>query len=211
MGPERRGCVVQPWPSANWKREEPVDKAKPFKIPKREVWEARGRVPPRWQAVQTIGTCCSTDFHSAFSPASGAVHQNHGVCFSAHLNAAGRLSAAGPRPREMLPGAQPSPRCQRRTSIEMQDSHVARPLAIFSPPELSKSFGESARLYLAHSSCPNATHKFSDYGRSSAVHSWRAAGAPGAQKFASVPESLCRPPINLRLMRLIGLRTDLAD
>ena len=33
MGPERRGCVVQPWPSANWKREEPVDKAKPFKIP----------------------------------------------------------------------------------------------------------------------------------------------------------------------------------
>ena len=32
MGPERRGCVVRPWPSANWKREEPVDKAKPFKI-----------------------------------------------------------------------------------------------------------------------------------------------------------------------------------
>jgi len=25
---------------ANWKREEPVDEAKPFKIPKREVWEA---------------------------------------------------------------------------------------------------------------------------------------------------------------------------
>ena len=41
---ERRGCVVQPWPSANWKREEPVDKAKPFKIPKREVWEAFKRV-----------------------------------------------------------------------------------------------------------------------------------------------------------------------
>jgi len=39
MGPERRGCVVQPWPLANWKREE-LDKAKPFKIPKREVWEA---------------------------------------------------------------------------------------------------------------------------------------------------------------------------
>ena len=31
MGPERRGCVVQPWPLANWKREEPVDEAKPFK------------------------------------------------------------------------------------------------------------------------------------------------------------------------------------
>src|SRR5262244_2605355 len=44
MGPERRGCVVQPWPSANRQWEEPVDKAKPFKIPKREVWEAFKRV-----------------------------------------------------------------------------------------------------------------------------------------------------------------------
>src|SRR6266481_6854171 len=34
MGPERRGCVVQPWPSANRQWEEPVDKAKPFKISK---------------------------------------------------------------------------------------------------------------------------------------------------------------------------------
>jgi RNA-directed DNA polymerase len=41
MGPERRGCVVQPWPLANqFLREEPVDKAKPFSIAKREVWEA---------------------------------------------------------------------------------------------------------------------------------------------------------------------------
>src|SRR5258706_2456128 len=40
MGLERRSCVVRPWPLANWKREEPVDEAKPFKIPKREVWEA---------------------------------------------------------------------------------------------------------------------------------------------------------------------------
>ena len=39
MGLERRGCVVRPWPLANWKREEPVDEAKPFKIPKREVWD----------------------------------------------------------------------------------------------------------------------------------------------------------------------------
>ena len=44
MEPERRGCVVQPWPSANRQREEPVDKAKPFPIPKREVWEAFKRV-----------------------------------------------------------------------------------------------------------------------------------------------------------------------
>src|SRR5258708_5334068 len=41
---EQRGCVVQPWPRANWKREEPVDEAKPFLIPKREVWEAFKRV-----------------------------------------------------------------------------------------------------------------------------------------------------------------------
>jgi mono/diheme cytochrome c family protein len=31
MGRERRGCVVRPWPLANWKREEPVDEAEPFK------------------------------------------------------------------------------------------------------------------------------------------------------------------------------------
>ena len=37
---DRRGCVVQPRPRANRQREEPVDKAKPFDIPKREVWEA---------------------------------------------------------------------------------------------------------------------------------------------------------------------------
>ena len=37
---DRRGCVVQPSPRANRRREEPADKAKPFDIPKREVWEA---------------------------------------------------------------------------------------------------------------------------------------------------------------------------
>src|SRR6516165_5181681 len=37
---DRRGCVVQPRPRANRRREEPMGKAKPFDIPKREVWEA---------------------------------------------------------------------------------------------------------------------------------------------------------------------------
>ena len=32
MGLERRGCVVRPWPLANWKREEPVDEATSFKM-----------------------------------------------------------------------------------------------------------------------------------------------------------------------------------
>jgi group II intron reverse transcriptase/maturase len=41
---ERRGCVVQPKSQANWKREEPASEAKPFSIPKREVWEAFKRV-----------------------------------------------------------------------------------------------------------------------------------------------------------------------
>ena len=44
MGLDRRGCVVQPRPRANRRRKEPVDKAKPFDIPKREVWEAFKKV-----------------------------------------------------------------------------------------------------------------------------------------------------------------------
>src|ERR1700736_2365156 len=55
MGPERRGCVVQPWPLANWKREEPVDEAKPFKIPKREIWEAFKRVKANHGAAGVDG------------------------------------------------------------------------------------------------------------------------------------------------------------
>ena len=44
MGLERRGCVVRPWPLANWKREEPVDEAKPFKATAehREPCDSRG-------------------------------------------------------------------------------------------------------------------------------------------------------------------------
>jgi hypothetical protein len=41
---DRRGCVVEPRPRANRRRNEPMGKSKPFEIPKREVWEAFKRV-----------------------------------------------------------------------------------------------------------------------------------------------------------------------
>ncbi len=41
---EPRGRVVQRWTQANRTREEPVDVAKPFNIPKKLVWEAYLRV-----------------------------------------------------------------------------------------------------------------------------------------------------------------------
>src|ERR1700720_1987890 len=59
MGLERRGCVVRPWSLANWKREEPVDEAKPFKIPKREVWEAFKRVKANQGAAGVDGQSIS--------------------------------------------------------------------------------------------------------------------------------------------------------
>src|SRR5207302_2174398 len=55
MGLDRRGCVVQPSSLANRRREEPADKAKPFDIPKREVWEAFKRVKANQGAAAAPG------------------------------------------------------------------------------------------------------------------------------------------------------------
>ncbi len=44
MGVERRGCIVWSYSLINLRREESLDKAKPFSISKREVWEAFKRV-----------------------------------------------------------------------------------------------------------------------------------------------------------------------
>ena len=40
---------------ANWQQEEPVDEAKPFDIPKREVWEAFKKVKANQGAAGEIG------------------------------------------------------------------------------------------------------------------------------------------------------------
>ena len=44
MGPERRGCIDQPEPGPTRNGRSPRHKAKPFEIPKRQVWEAYKRV-----------------------------------------------------------------------------------------------------------------------------------------------------------------------
>jgi type III restriction enzyme len=38
------------------------------------VQRNHGRPPPRWHGVQTTGTCCSTDFHSALSVINDEAH-----------------------------------------------------------------------------------------------------------------------------------------
>ena len=55
MGMERRGCVVQPYGLVNQKWEEPVNKAKPFEISKRVVWEAYQRVKANQGAAGVDG------------------------------------------------------------------------------------------------------------------------------------------------------------
>jgi hypothetical protein len=66
---EQRGCVVQPWDrptEAIWQREELVDKAKPYPIPKREVWEAFKRVKANQGAAGVDGQSIA-DFEADLS------------------------------------------------------------------------------------------------------------------------------------------------
>ena len=66
MGLDQRGCVVQPRPLANWSQEEPVDKAKPFDISKRDVWEAFKRVKANRGAAGVDGQTIA-DFEANLS------------------------------------------------------------------------------------------------------------------------------------------------
>jgi hypothetical protein len=55
------------WPTeANWQQEEPVDKAKPFDIPKREVWEAFKKVKANQGAAGVDGQTIA-DFEADLS------------------------------------------------------------------------------------------------------------------------------------------------
>jgi hypothetical protein len=55
---ERRGCIVQPKSQANWNREEPASAAKPFSIPKREVWHTAEGVETNEQlAILRVEGC----------------------------------------------------------------------------------------------------------------------------------------------------------
>src|ERR1700686_2830611 len=63
---DRRGCVVQPRPRANRRREEPVDEVKPFDIPKREVWEAFKKVKANQGAAGVDGQTIA-DFEAELS------------------------------------------------------------------------------------------------------------------------------------------------
>src|SRR5215470_19800639 len=63
---DRRGCVVQPRPRANRQRKEPGDEAKPFKIPKRDVWEAFKRVKANQGAAGVDGQSIA-DFEANLS------------------------------------------------------------------------------------------------------------------------------------------------
>src|ERR1700759_981417 len=63
---DRRGCVVQPRSRANRRREEPMGKAKPFNIPKREVWEAFKRVKAN-QGAAGVDAQSIADFEGGLS------------------------------------------------------------------------------------------------------------------------------------------------
>src|SRR5437762_12511210 len=61
-----RGCIVQPRPRANRRREEPMGKAKPFDIPKRDVWEAFKHVKANQGAAGVDGQSIA-DFEADLS------------------------------------------------------------------------------------------------------------------------------------------------
>src|SRR5438034_7181291 len=63
---DRRGCVVQPRPRANRRREEPREEAKPVDITKREVWEGFKKVKGKQGAAGVDGQSIA-DFEADLS------------------------------------------------------------------------------------------------------------------------------------------------
>jgi hypothetical protein len=77
-----------------------------------------------WHAVQVIGTRCSTGFQSL---SSDRRELNTKTTASASVRTLMLPNGFPPQVHEHEPACSQPSRCQRRTSIDLHDSHVSRP------------------------------------------------------------------------------------
>src|SRR5262249_52142822 len=105
-----------------------------------------GRLPPRWHAVHVIGTRCSTDFHSASPPLRARyIKITASVSVRTLMLPEGFPSQVHDHEKCCPACSRPS-RCQRRTSIERQDSQITRP-AISHLPRIYRNHLENLRVF----------------------------------------------------------------